>query len=181
MKNLRNNREKIIILILIFIIILLILLKISVGKDFKYQEDLIFFKLFDVGNMQKEDNEEKIYKIEIKKGGIDYKKINLTQTIDTKTLVHEKIAPGTKGNFFVTLIANEDLEYEIQILEKNKKPKNLKFEIMENKGKLEKGKIKKVEIKWKWDYEINEEENKQDTKDGENIEIHNFEICTIGK
>lgn len=42
MKNLRNNREKIIILILIFIIILLILLKISVGKDFKYQEDLIF-------------------------------------------------------------------------------------------------------------------------------------------
>ena len=181
MKNLRNNREKIIILILIFIIILLILLKISVGKDFKYQEDLIFFKLFDVGSMQEKDDKEKVYEIKIEKGGIDYKKINLTQTIDTKTLVHEKIAPGTKGSFFVKLVANENMEYEIQILEKNKKPKNFKFEIFENKGKLEKGETKNIEIKWKWDYEINEEENKQDTKDGENIEIYNFEICTIGK
>ena len=40
---------------------------------------------------------------------------------------------------------------------------------------------KKVEINWKWQYEKNIESDNQDTKDGENLEKYEFEICTIGK
>lgn len=200
MKNLRNNKKKILILILLFIIILCILLKIAQAKDLYSQEDLIFFKLFGIGNSQVQKNskettsskiinskkenksdKDNIYKINIRKGENTYEKIDLLQTIDMKTLVNEKIAPGTKGSFYVYLTSNIDMDYEMQIVDKNESPKNFKFEISEEKGNLEKNKIKKVEVKWEWPYEIDNDENIQDTKDGKNIEEYDFEICTIGK
>ena len=200
MKNLRNNKKKILILILLFIIILCILLKIAQAKDLYSQEDLIFFKLFGTGNSQvqeknkeitsnkilnsKKENESdknNIYKVNVKKGENTYEKIDLLQTIDMKTLVNEKIAPGTKGSFYVYLTSNTNMDYEIKIVDKNKSPKNFKFEMNEKQGTIEKNKIKKVEVKWEWPYEIDDEENIQDTKDGENIEEYDFEICTIGR
>ena len=200
MKNLRNNKKKILILILLFIIILCILLKIAQAKDLYSQEDLIFFQLFGTGNSQvqeknkeitsnkilnsKKENESdknNIYKVNVKKGENTYEKIDLLQTIDMKTLVNEKIAPGTKGSFYVYLTSNTNMDYEIKIVDKNKSPKNFKFEMNEKQGTIEKNKIKKVEVKWEWPYEIDDEENIQDTKDGENIEEYDFEICTIGR
>ncbi len=200
MKNLRNNKKKILILILLFIIILCILLKIAQAKDLYSQEDLIFFKLFGTGNSQVQENNKEItsnkilnskkenesdknniYKVNVKKGENTYEKIDLLQTIDMKTLVNEKIAPGTKGSFYVYLTSNTNMDYEMKIVDKNKSPKNFKFEMNEKQGTIEKNKIKKVEVKWEWPYEIDDEENIQDTKDGENIEEYDFEICTIGR
>ncbi len=208
MRDLRNNRKKIIILIIIFIIILCILFKISQSKNLNIQEDLIFFKLFGISNMEKvniekgeerekieltkenriikniesiENKFENVYKIEVKEGKENYQDIDLFQTIDANTLVNEKIAPGTKGKFYVYLSSNSDIDYEMEIVGKNISPKNFKFEISNKEGSLEKNKVKKVEVNWEWPYEINEEENIQDTKDGKNIEKYNFEICTIGK
>ena len=202
MKNLRNNRKKIIILILIFIIILCMLLKISQSNNLGVQEDLIFFKLFGIGNMEEtkleeggnynltkestsikniENKFENVYEIKVEKGKTDYQDIDLFQTIDLKTLVNEKIAPGTKGSFYVYLSSNSDVTYKIEIVGKNISPKNFNFKISEKEGSLEKNKTKKVKVDWEWPYEINEEENIQDTKDGKNIEKYNFEICTIGK
>lgn len=200
MKDLRNNKKKILILILVFIIILCVLLKIAQAKDLYSQEDLIFFKLFGIGNSQVQENSKEItsnkivnikkenksdknniYKVNVKKGENTYEKIDLLQTIDMKTLVNEKIAPGTKGNFYVYLTSNTDMDYEMEIVGKNKSPKNFKFEIGEKQGRIEKNKVKKVEVKWEWPYEIDDEENIQDTKDGKNIEEYDFEICTIGK
>ena len=200
MKNLRNNKKKILILILLFIIILCILLKIAQAKDLYSQEDLIFFKLFGTGNSQVQENNKEItsnkilnskkenesdknniYKVNEKKGENTYEKIDLLQTIDMKTLVNEKIAPGTKGSFYVYLTSNTNMDYEMKIVDKNKSPKNFKFEMNEKQGTIEKNKIKKVEVKWEWPYEIDDEENIQDTKDGENIEEYDFEICTIGR
>ena len=181
MRNLKINRKKIVILILIFIIILFILFKILQSEKFNFQEDLIFFKIFGVGKIQEEGNEKSEYEIEVIKGKSNYKEIELLQTIDIKTLVNEKVAPGTKGSFNVFLTSNSDVDYEVEIIDKNNKPKNLKFEINEKVGKIEKDEVKKVEINWEWPYEINVEEDSQDTKDGENIDEFNFEICTIGK
>lgn len=181
MRNLKINRKKIVILILIFIIILFILFKILQSEKFNFQEDLIFFKIFGVGKIQEEGNEKSEYEIEVIKGKSNYKEIELLQTIDIKTLVNEKVAPGTKGSFNVFLTSNSDVDYEVEIIDKNNKPKNLKFEINEKVGKIEKDEVKKVEINWEWPYEINVEEDLQDTKDGENIDEFNFEICTIGK
>lgn len=183
MIELRKSRKKIIFLILIFIIILSILMKILQNRNLIFQEDLIFFKLFDVGNFQKnlEEGKEKIYKIEINKGKVNYQKINLSQTVDKKTLVNERIAPGTRGSFFVDLISNVNTNYEIKIVNKNLKPKNFDFDIEEKAGELQENKIKRIIINWEWPYEISESQNMQDTLDGQNIEEYNFEICTIGK
>lgn len=182
MKDLKNNRKKILVLILIFIIILCVLFKITQAKDLNFQEDLIFFKLFGIENIQEKENskEENSYEVKITKGQNSYQKIDLLQSIDMETLVNEKIAPGTKGSFYVYLTSNADMNYEIKILDKNKSPKNFKFEISENQGKIEKNKIKKVEVNWEWPYEISKEENVQDTEDGKNIEEYNFEIKATG-
>ena len=189
MKNLRKDKKKVIILILIMMIIIFFISKIVKLKNSKFQEDLIFFKLLGDGSIgnnvnvkqQNNINSESLGKIKVFKNQKNYQKINLFQTVDLKTLVNEKIAPGSEGNFYIYLTSNSDLEYEIEIISKNQRPKNFQFEIKDKKGFLKKDEIKKIRIDWKWAYEINEEENIQDTKDGENIDKYNFEICTIGK
>ena len=65
--------------------------------------------------------------------------------------------------------------------DKNKKPRNFEIYIKEIEGKIEEGKTKKIPVEWEWKYETNSIENKQDTKDGENIKQYNFEICIIGE
>ena len=191
MRDLKNNRKKILVLILIFIIILCVLFTIAQAKNLNFQEDLIFFKLFGIGNIQEKENSEKensykedkyqnTYGIKVEKGQNSYQKIDLLQSIDIKTLVNEKIAPGTKGSFYVYLTSSANMDYKMKIIDKNKSPKNFKFEISENQGRIEKNKIKKVEVNWEWPYEISKEENVQDTEDGKSIEKYDFEICTIG-
>lgn len=182
MKILKKDRKKILILILIFLIILCILTKISISKNKFYQEDLIFFELFGIQNKIKEDTDfsNNIYKITVMKGEKNYKRINLSQTVDIKTLVNEKIAPGTKGEFYLYLMSNENIDYNIEIIDKNIKPENFKFMIEDNNGIIEKDEVKKVKVKWEWIYETNEKQNIQDTKDGESIDVYNFEIITTG-
>lgn len=185
MKNLINNKKKILVLILIFIVILFTFYKIAQSRDLKVQEDLIFFKLLGNGNIEEKDieqenyrnnNFENSYQVKVFKDKKSYEKVNLLQTINLNTLVNEKVAPGTSGSFYVDLISDSNLQYELEIVNKNEKPKNFEFEIEEKEGRIEKNKIKKVRINWKWLYEINEEEDIQDTKDGETLEKFNFEI-----
>ena len=92
------------------------------------QEDLIFFKFFNLGNSKKENTENLLentgtnenienfetsrktnkqtntyknkkipqYHFNVKYKNIDFKEINLAQTIKKETLVNEKIAPRNK-------------------------------------------------------------------------------------
>ena len=183
----RNNKKKILIFILVFGIILLIMYFTLQSKKFFFKEDLIFFKFLNNGNLENNQKEtEKIekqnqYYIEVKKHKRGYKNIDFFQTIDTNTLVNQKIAPGTKGDFSVFLTSNTNLEYELKIISENKKPKNFVFYIEEDKGKLVANETKEVKICWEWLYETSIEDNIQDTKDGINIERYEFEICTVGK
>ena len=195
MRKKRSKDAIIIFLIFIFIIILISMYYISQNQDLEIQEDLIFFQLW---NSKKEDLKTKNltiehtsrnlinkktnqYKVKVSKNYTNHKKVNLVQTIDTNTLVNEKIAPGTKGNFDIILTSEDTLNYKIKLNGKNEKPKNFEIYIEKEKGTIEKNETIKIPVNWQWKYETNLNENKQDTKDGETIKKYNFEICVIGE
>lgn len=195
----RRKETKIIVsLILIFIIILMSLFLITKSKNFKFQDDLIFFKIFSQFNMSKakeESEKTNQYNIKVSKQKRVYQEINLMQTINTKNLINEKIEPGTNGDFEIVLTSNQDLKYQIGFISKNVKPKNLQFYISETgekystlenlqeelKGEIIKNQTIRIRIFWEWKYEVDPKEDEQDTKDGKNIKEYNFEIYTIGK
>ena len=187
-----------IILILVFIIFTFFSL-----KRIDLMDDFIIFKLFSDSNVNLEKikkeklnlNNSKEYPIY--EFNVSYKKtklegINLLDTIDNKTLVKEKVAPGTKGNFTIRIKSNEDINYEILFNSLNEKPKNLIFEYKNIKyqkledlqkdliGKIAKKETIDINISWEWEYKISSKEDIQDTKDGEKLKNYNFTIETIG-
>lgn len=133
--------------------------------------------------------------LQVSKGKINYKKINLMQTINIENLINRKIEPGTNGNFEIVLNSNYNLEYKIGFISKNAKPRNLQFSIgqkgkkyrtleslqEELKGNINKYQTIKIPVFWEWEYETDLKGNYEDTKDGENIGKYNFEIYTVGK
>ena len=181
----KKKIQIIVSIISIFILIMIFAIcKNSLNSNYKAKEDFIFFKFLNQEqNLKKEINKKtNEYKIKVSKGQTKKENINLLKTVDKKTLINEKVAPGTRGGFKIKLMSDVDLEYKIEIIEKNEKPKNLKMKIENGQeGKIRKNEPKTILINWKWDYEINSKEDKQDTKDGENIEKHNFEIIVTGK
>lgn len=91
------------------------------------------------------------------------------------------------------MLSNEKINYQIKFESKNEKPKNLHFrmegkdrkykklEDMEEELRGEVEKNKKIKIHWQWEYERNEIQDLEDTKDGEKIKQYNFMIYTIGQ
>lgn len=184
----RNKINKILIFLSIAFLILIFIFCQMKESQRNTQEDLLFFKIWNNPLLTNKNDKSatinqktKQYKIKVKKSQETTKSLKLLETVDQKTLIKEKIAPGTKGNFEIILTSNDTLNYKIYIRGKNEKPKNFVFEIQEEQGKIEKGETKKVNVTWKWPYEINEKENDQDTKDGTQLKIYNFEICIIGE
>lgn len=213
-----KKKKKIIIIIFIILIFLLYILS-SVKYSF-LQEDLIFFQLFN--SINKSENQAKneqesnillsstksnkkttvnkesssIVQIgfDVRYGDTKLKDLELSETINTKTLVYEKIAPGTSGRFDIILHANQNMNYQIQFESKNEKPSNLFFysteeekiyytleELGENlTGKLLKNEEKTIPIYWKWKYETDENQDEQDTLEARKIREYHFLIYVQG-
>lgn len=176
------------ILILMFIFILIIMYAISQAKDLPFQDDLIFFKFWNSPKQKIENSEKKSmletkqYEMKVSKNIPSYQKISLFQTVDQKTLVREKIAPGTKGNFEIILTANSTLHYKIERKDQNLKPQNFQIIFQEGtEGEIQEKESKKIRVDWEWQYETSVNQNFQDTKDGETIETYNFEIWVKGE
>lgn len=166
-------------------------------------DDIIFFKLLSNGGFNQSSNAsintQKQYQFKIKYKDINFKSINLNETINKETLVYEKIAPGTSGSFNILLDSNQDLNYKIQFFSLNEKPKNLNFIALKNErfiatantledlaynlaGNIRKNEKINITINWYWNYENNsQKEDIQDTKDAENIKTYKFNICTVGE
>ena len=197
----KKNKKIIIIYLIIFFILGIIINFIFFSNKFNYSDDLIFFKLFGKGQDSQIDYKNfKIasnvnsYIFDVTYNNIDFKNVNILNTVDNKTLVNEKVAPGTEGEFNIILTSNRDTNYEIKFDSKNDKPKNLVFLVEGNKEiyktledmqKILKGNIRKSEqkiitIKWQWNYTNGNEQDIQDTKDGINLSKYNFNIYTIG-
>lgn len=204
----RKKRYIVIIIILVCIIFLII-------NSMKYeflQEDLLFFQIFNSENQSTISvNTEKdtiIEEVNKEETSIDIKNIyfnvryqntqlralNLKETIDNKTLVYEKIAPGTSGRFDIVLNTNKEMNYKIVFESKNEKPSNLQFyTLQDNKkyatleelgeklaGRIIKKEEKVIPIYWEWVYEISEEQNKKDTLEATKIREYNFFIYVQG-
>ena len=163
------KKQKIKIILAIIIIILCMTLFQNIKKTKGgFQDELIFFKLF--SSVQKTNHHQYNFKLEDKK--IESKNVKLTDTIDKETLIEEKIAPGTKGNF-----KPHNLKFQI----KGKDKKYEKLEDMQSQLQGEISENKRIIINWEWKYEENEIKDKQDTKDGQTIGKYYFTIYTIGK
>ena len=134
-------------MIIIFMCIILGLISF-IKYDF-LQEDLLFFQFLNSRNQSEskingkkdvtEEFTEKGTSIKMISFHIQYqnrklKALNLSDTVDNKTLVYEKIAPGTSGRFDILLTSNENLNYKIEFESKSEKPTNLQCYTSE-KGK----------------------------------------------
>lgn len=120
--------------------------------------------------------------------------VNLLDTVDNKTLVYEKIAPGTSGGFDIVLKSNQQIHYKIQFESENEKPENLQFYTSNNtqkyntleelgetlEGNIAQNEEKIVPIFWEWIYEKSKESDMQDTFDAQNIQQYNFLIYVQG-
>ena len=123
------------------------------------------------------------------------KDVNLAQTIHNQTLVYEKIAPGTSGSFDIVLKTKQDVRYQLDFKSENEKPSNLQFYTIEEgkryqtleelgktlQGILHENETKIIQVQWEWCYEINQENNKQDTEDAKKLREYNFTIYVQGK
>ncbi len=203
-----KSKKKIIfklILILILIILFIIIFFSKNSMNIDKFDDFLFIKIFSNGISQTNNIEnnknEKIYNFKISYKNLDFKSLNLVDTIDKNTLIYEKIAPGTSGSFNILLYSNQNLKYRIEFHSINDKPKNLKFMALKNNQILEEtntleelsrrlvGYINKDEninitIKWYWNYEDKKNEEAtdiQDTKDSEKIKKYQFDVYALGE
>lgn len=194
---------------IIMIFMCIILFIINFMRYEFLQEDLLFFQFFNSKdqseskiNGKKDVVEEftergtsiKIISFHIQYQNRKLKALNLKDTVNNKTLVYEKIAPGTSGRFDILLTSNKDLNYKIEFESKSEKPTNLQFYTSENgksyhtleelgedlTGMVLRKEEKTIPVYWKWEYEISEEQNKQDTLEAEKIREYHFLIYVQG-
>ena len=183
----KKQKTKIIVILIVILIVIVFLFQIQKNQNFNIQEELIFFKLFSFHQEENSDiflsekQENLSYDFQVAYQNIDFKDIYLADTMKQNSLRQEKIAPGTEGDFSILLQSNKKVKYRIQFKSIYKKPKNLYFQMQGEKKKYENledmeetlqgefTKNKSIKIYWMWDYENNEEQNLQDTKDGQTI------------
>ena len=176
------NKKKIIFMIL-GIIILIIIYIINDKIEYKFQDDIMFFKLF---NNRNDD-----ITINILKNKVQSTNINILMDSDSINY-KEKIAPGSKGDLKIKIISNKNMKYKLEFKEISEKPQNLLFYNNSQKynkleemnevigGDIEAYKSKYIIINWEWKYEIDDKSNIEDTLDGEKIKRYNFEIFAYG-
>lgn len=206
----RKTKKRYIIMIIILVCIMLFLIN-SMKYDF-LQEDLLFFQFFNSQNQSRNTSniKQKVIeeKIETEETSTNIKKIyfhvqyknrnlktvNLAETVDNKTLIYEKIAPGTSGRFDILLNSNQNMNYKIAFESENEKPTNLQFYTQENNkryttieelgenltGNILKNEQKTIPVCWEWRYETNKEQNKQDTVEAKKIREYHFLIYVQG-
>ena len=202
-----QKRKKRYIIIMIILVCIIFFMINFIRYDF-LQEDLLFFQFLssrnqskDISNVRKQvvENEEtninaKTIFFDVQYQKTTIKALNLTETLDNKTLVYEKIAPGTSGEFEIVLNANQNMNYKIAFESENEKPTNLQFyttneekryATLENLGEILTGKIlrneeKIIPVYWEWKYETSQGQNKQDTLEAKKIREYHFLIYVQG-
>lgn len=130
--------------------------------------------------------------------------ISLKSTMNNSTLVNNKIAPGTDGNFQIKLDATGTevgINYVIKFENETQKPTNLKFvyngntynsleqlqkDLIGTINTNDEEKEKDIIIGWNWKYEtgLNAQEilksDMIDTKEAKEIRDYNFDIIVSG-
>ena len=130
--------------------------------------------------------------------------INLASTCNNETLIDNKIAPGTEGNFKIIVDgtgSDVGIDYSIKFENESTKPQNLKFKYDEKEynsiAELQEDltgtintndpeKTKTLSIDWKWAYETGEnleeitQNDKIDTQNAKSISNYTFDVIVTG-
>lgn len=129
--------------------------------------------------------------------------ISLASTVNNNTLIDNKIAPGTSGDFQIKIDANGSdvgIDYKVKFINELNKPQNLIFTYEDNKyenvmdlseiltGTIDANspeKEKTINIHWEWPYETGTGEevvnnDKIDTENGKNITQYTFDVLVEG-
>lgn len=133
--------------------------------------------------------------------------ISLANTYDEATLINNKIAPGTTGNFGITIDttgSDVGVQYKVEFNGEDGKPNNLYFTYNNTKyttleelgdavtGTIDAGSTEEIEIPitWTWDYETDKttDENEDgildtdytDTQDGKAAGNYTFNVTVTG-
>ena len=173
------NRKKVFILIMILILIFIILSFYKSKKNIF--DDITIFSLWsEVGN----ENEYVINPEERKNI-----KIDVLKTVDKGTDIYRKIAPGSHGKFTIKLTKPIGSNADVILKELSNKPQNLIFMLDKKQyNSIEKMQTEineifktknEVTIYWQWPYELDTENDVQDTKEGQKAERYLFEINAI--
>ena len=203
------------IILIIAIILFLILLFTNFINYKDLHDDVFFIRIFknqsDIDNDGRNKNIEvaKVNNLDANNDGIDnvqyifnieykntkFKDINLLDTISSKVLVNEKIAPGAKGYFDIIIYSNYNTKYNIYFKSITKKPQNLRFFVVGHDtykesledlssdlfGIIQKGDRKTITIGWEWTYENGSLGNLQDTSDADLMDKYIFNILALGE
>lgn len=203
------------IILIIAIILFLILLFTNFINYKDLHDDVFFIRIFknqsDIDNDGRNKNIEvaKVNNLDANNDGIDnvqyifnieykntkFKDINLLDTISSKVLVNEKIAPGAKGYFDIIIYSNYNTKYNIYFKSITKKPQNLRFFVVGDDtykesledlssdlfGIIQKGDRKTITIGWEWTYENGSLGNLQDTSDADLMDKYIFNILALGE
>ena len=130
--------------------------------------------------------------------------ISLKSTINKPTLINNKIAPGTEGDFQIKLDATDSevgINYIIKFENESQKPTNLKFTYDEKTynsltdlqqdltgiiNANDENKVKILNIGWDWKYETGTTEQEVaandliDTQDSKEIDNYTFDVIISG-
>ena len=139
---------------------------------------------------------------QIDKNGEQTKNVTLRNTVSKQTLVNGKIAPGTSGEFSITLDATGSdvgVDYTLVFIDEKNKPENITFtyngkdykslnEIGDIKGNIgiTNDRTKTILIKWTWLYQTGStdvakaENDIKDTKAGTSLLDYSFNIVAKG-
>ena len=185
----KNKTLKICIILIIAIIILILVID---KKSFNNYDDITIFDIWEKVIKIKE-KDENIYKFDLRNVTMQFGKIDLKQSVNAKSLVKEKIAPGTYGKFYIKVKTNPNtnIKYKIEIVPINEKPQYLYFNIKDTdikffnieelntylKGYMKPNTMITIPIEWKWEYENNKlSQDEDDTISGMNAQKFEFSI-----
>lgn len=188
---LRKKRK----IVLLVIAIVAILLSFAGGQAYaKYMSKVTGQGTADIAswNFKVNENEEKLQTIALK------------STINNSTLVNNKIAPGTEGEFQIKLDATGSevgIGYIIKFENESQKPQNLKFiyngntynsltelqkELVGTINANDECKIKTLTIGWNWKYETGNSEKEIskndliDTQNAKQMSNYSFDVIVSG-
>lgn len=188
---LRKKRK----IVLLVIAIVAILLSFAGGQAYaKYMSKVTGQGTADIAswNFKVNENEEKLQTIALK------------STINNSTLVNNKIAPGTEGEFQIKLDATGSevgISYIIKFENESQKPQNLKFiyngntynsltelqkELVGTINANDGCKIKTLMIGWNWKYETGNSEKEIskndliDTQNAKQMSNYSFDVIVSG-
>ncbi len=196
----RVEKSCLFFILLIFLGILLLALCFNPIKDSKILNNFFRAIDFSIIDLDINKNDEKInYVFDVDFENTISKDVDLSNTVDSKALAKNKVAPGVSGEFSIiinTKGSNVDMQYSVNFEDITKdKPYNLLFKIKDTdkeysslqeletvlKGIVKKQTETKIDITWRWPYEIDNEQDLIDTKDGINLENYKFKINVTGQ